>query len=107
MPASNVTYGTNTVIVSNTGVYEINYMILLSVSLGATITVSMRNNGTNIAATAISNTLALGTSTLYTASTILSLNAGDALDLAVSALLALSVSLGSGLTVEFTVKRLN
>ena len=108
MPASNVTYTTaNSVTVGQTGVYEINYLLTASVSLATTLTVAVRANGTNIPATEIIRGLSVGTVTTFTASSIVSLNSGDILDLAVSALLALSVSLGSGLTAELTVKKLN
>lgn len=108
MPSLNVTYGTvNTLTLGQTGNYEINFLLTVSVTLATTLTVAVRQNGVNLPSTIIIRALSVGTATQYGGSVIAALNAGDVLDLAASALLALSISLGSGVTAELTAKKLN
>ena len=78
-----------------------------SASLGAAVTVAVRRNGTNIPSTVLTRTLAIGTETIYQGNTIVTLTAGDIIDLAISALLALSVTLGGGTNATLSVKKLN
>ena len=49
---------------------------------------AVRSNGTNIPSTVISRALSVGTNSIYSGSTIVTLAAGTTLDMAVSALLA-------------------
>ncbi|MDE6469431.1 MAG: hypothetical protein K2L19_00225 [Eubacterium sp.] len=108
MPADSVTYApANSITVTEAGVYEINYFSTLSAALGTTVTLAVRQNGTNIPSTAISRLLSVGVSSLYSGSTIVTLNAGDVIDMALSALLAVGVTLGSGVSATLTVKKLN
>ena len=67
----------------------------------------IRNNGTNIASTVISRVLSVGVGSIYSGSTIVTLAAGDVIDMAVSALLAVGVTLGSGVNATLSVKKLN
>ena len=107
MPLSNVTYNANSITVSTAGVYEINYSSALSAALGTTVTLAVRRNGTNIPSTAISRPLSAGVGSLYSGSTIVNLSAGDVIDMALSALLAVGITLGSGVSAALTVKKLN
>lgn len=108
MPNLNTTYTpTNSITVSQAGNYEINYFSNLSVALGTTLTMAIRVNGTNIASTVISRVLSVGVSSIYSGSTIVTLAAGDVIDMALSALLAVGVTLGSGVNATLSVKKLN
>lgn len=108
MPNFNVTYTpTNSITITQNGIYEINYYSNLSVALGTTITLAVRVNGANIPSTTISRSLSVGTSSIYNGSTIVSLNAGNVIDMAISALLAVGVTLNSGLNAFLTLKKLN
>lgn len=107
MPTQNVTYANNRLTVAQAGVYEINYSLNASATLGVAVSVAVRNNGVNIPSTLISRTLAAGVGTIYQGSTIVTLAAGSVLDLAIGALLAVSVTLGSGVNATLTVKKLN
>lgn len=108
MPNLNVTYTpTNSITVQQAGVYEINYFSNVSVAVGTTLTLAIRVNGTNIPSTVLSRTLSVGVSSIYSGSTIINLAAGDVIDMTLSALLAVGVTLGSGVNATLTVKKLN
>ena len=88
MPNLNTTYTpANSITVAQAGTYEINYFSNISAAVGTTVTQAVRINGTNIPSTIISRVLAVGVGSTYTGSTIVTLAAGDVLDMAVSALL--------------------
>jgi len=107
MPNKNVTYGTNTITLSETGVYEINYYANITAAVATIVTMAVRNNGTNIESTVISRALSVGVSSVYSGSTIVNLSSGSVLDLSLSALLAVGVTLGTGVGASLTVKRIN
>ena len=108
MPNLNTTYTTdNSITITNSGVYEINYFLNVSVTVGTTLTMAVRNNGTNIPSTVISRLLSVGTSSVYSGSTIVNLPAGSVIDMAISALVAVGVNLSNGVNATLTVKRLN
>ena len=108
MPASNVDPSpVNSLQIQESGVYEINYMFNASASVGASVTLSVRRNGTIIPSTEEQHLLAVATESIYSGSVIENLSAGDLLDMAVSALAALTLSLSTGVTVTLSVKRLD
>lgn len=108
MPNLNTTYTpTNSITVAQAGTYEINYYSNVSAALGTTVTLAVRNNGTNIPSTVVSRVLAVGVGSLYNGSVIVTLAAGDVIDMAISALLAVGVTLGTGVNTTLTVKKLN
>lgn len=108
MPNQNITYPTaNSITVAQAGTYEINFFSNISVALGTTVTVAVRSNGTNIPSSVISRTLSVGTSSIYSGSVIATLAAGSVIDMAMSALLSVGVTLGSGVNSTLTVKKLN
>ena len=108
MPSLNVTNTTtNSVVVTQAGTYEINYFVNLSAALSTTVTMAVRANGTNIPSTVISRALSVGTNSIYSGSTIVTLAAGTTLDMAVSALLAVGLNLGNGVNASLSVKKLN
>ena len=108
MAAENVTYTpANSITVGETGVYEINYSSNLSAAVGTTVTMAVRQNGTNIPSTEISRLLSVGVATPYSGSTIVNLTAGDVIDMALSALLAVGVTLGDGVNATLTIKKID
>ena len=108
MPLKNVTNTpVNSLTVGATGVYEINYFSNVSAALGTTVTMSVRRNGTAIPQATISRVLSVGVSSLYSGSIIIALTAGDVIDMALSALLAVGITLGSGVNTTLTVKQIN
>ena len=107
MPNLNTTYGTNSITISQAGTYEINFYTNVYVTVGTTLTLAVRNNGTNIHATVVSRTLSVGTSSIYSGSVIVNLGANSVIDMAVSALVSVGLTLGSGTNASLTVKRLS
>ncbi len=108
MPADNVTYTpANSITVTEAGTYEINYFSTVSVALGTTLTLAVRRNASNIPNATISRLLAAGVGSLYSGSVIIDLNAGDVIDIVLSALVAVGVTLGSGVNASLTLKKLN
>ena len=49
----------------------------------------------------------MGTSSIYSGSTIVTLAAGSVIDMALSALLAVGVTLGSGVNATLSVKKID
>ena len=108
MPNLNATYTpTNSITVTEAGNYEINYFSNVSVAVGTTVTQAVRINSANIPSTVISRVLAVGVGSIYSGSVIVTLAAGDVIDMVLSALLAVGVTLGSGVNASLTVKKIN
>lgn len=108
MPPSEVEYTpTNGITVTKDGNYEINYFTSLSVAVGATVTIAVRLNGTNIPGATISRTLSVGVGSQVNGSIMISLPAGSVIDMAISALVAVGVTLGTGVNASLTVKKLD
>ena len=108
MPNLNTTYTpTNSITVTQAGTYEINYFSNISAALATTVTQAVRINGTNIPSTIISRALQVGVGSTYAGSSIVTLAAGDVIDMAISALLAVGITLGTGVNATLSVKKLN
>ena len=108
MPNLNTNYtSSNAITVTQSGVYEINFYTNLSAALGTTLTLAIRANGTNIPSTVISRALSVGTSSVYSGSVLVQLDANTIIDMAISALIAVGVTLGSGTTASITVKKIS
>lgn len=108
MPSLDVTYTpANSITIITPGTYEINYGTTMSAALGTTVTSSVRINGTNIPSATVSRALSVGVNSLFSGSTIVTLAAGDVIDMAISALLAVGITLGSGASAVLTVKKIN
>lgn len=98
----------NSITITQSGDYLINYVLLnITLTLAVTFTFSMRRNGINITSTTSTRTLSLGAATSFTGSTIVTLSAGDVIDMAISSLLAVSVTIPAGLNASFTVTKLS
>ena len=98
---------TASITVAQAGTYEINYYSNVSLAVATTLTFAVRNNGTNIPATVISRALSTNVGSIYSGSVIVTLPAGAVIDMAVSALLAVGVTLGTGVNATLSVKKLN
>ena len=107
MPNLAVNYSPNSLVITQSGNYEINFYLNLTATVATTITTAVRINGTNIPATVISRALSVATSSIYNGSVIVALTAGNTIDMAISALLAVGVTLGTGTNAVLTVKRLS
>ena len=108
MPNLNTTYTpANSITVAQAGTYEINYYTNVSAAVATTLTMAIRNNGTNKASTVVSRALSVGVASIYSGSTIVTLAVGDVIDMAVSALIAVGVTLGTGVNATLSVKKLN
>ena len=108
MPLKNMAYSpANSITAVTEGVYEINYYSNVSVALGTTVTLAVRRNGVAIPQATIARALSVGVGSLYNGSFLIELNAGDVIDIAVSALLAVGLTLGSGVNTTLTVKKID
>ena len=109
--------GNNTLVIQESGDYEINYNVLLNTSRAVTAAIAVRRNGTAIAATRGSQTLAVDSTTTISydgrlsASTIVTLDAGDVIDLALSVVNTLPAGLDAivngNANATLTVKKLD
>ena len=75
--------------------------------MATTVTMAVRVNGTNIPSAIIARGLSAGVSSIYSVSTIVTLAPGDVIDIAISALLSVGLTLGNGVNASLSVKRLN
>lgn len=108
MPEAGVTYTpANSVTVTDAGTYEISYSATLTPVNASDVTLSVRQNNTDIPSTPITKNMSAGESSLFSGNTVVTLGAGDVLDLAVTSNTAGDVALGSGVNAMLTVKRLN
>jgi len=107
-PSINVSYDTeNTISVDQTGDYEVQYSLVASPSLPVTLTAALRLDGSDIPTTVMSRPLGANTSSELVGSAILSLHAGDELDMAISTNLGADITLGRGLNAYIILKRLD
>jgi hypothetical protein len=83
MPLENVSYSANTLTIAEAGVYEVAYNLGVEGSGSVDFNATVRANGTPITQTETFRNLLSSTPVTMTTSTILNLNAGDVLDLAV------------------------
>ncbi len=108
MPVKQATYTpTNSITITEDGVYDISYSTNVSAAIATTLTVAVRQNGVNIPEATISRALAVGVNSLFSGEVIVTLVAGAVIDMAVSALLAVGVTLGSGVNATLTLKKLD
>lgn len=107
MPSSNVTYGTNSITVTNGGDYEINYGISGSVETTSDLTLSVGRNGTAIPAGVRSKTFTAGQTDLLMGSFIVTLSAGDVLTLLLASAQDITFTPGANVNSYLTVKQLN
>lgn len=103
----NTTYTDNSITINQNGIYEINYFMNVSVEVATLLTLAVRRNGVEIPSTIIRRLVEVDTGTVYSGSTIVELSQGDVIDMSLSALIALGITLGDGVNATLTVKKLN
>lgn len=108
MPSLNIDYNTqNAIVINQAGVYEINYFCNISTNVSRTVTVALRNNGTNINETVITRGLNDDYYYATTGSVILNLDANSTIDMAISLSSSATLTLGNNTSASITVKKLS
>ena len=109
MPNEGVSYGTaNNITIEEEGDYEINYFAEVSSSEQSPVTLSVRNNTTDVEPSPITKTLEASTVTEYNGSIIATLEAGATLNLAFESTGTPTLTLDANdLNASLTVKKLD
>ena len=108
MPGSGMTNTpANSVTVTEAGTYELSYNAILSPASNGQLTLSVRQNGTDIPSTPITRTTTPAGVDVFSGDAIVTLAANDVLDLAVTSIAAETVTMGNGVNAMLTVKRLD
>ncbi len=107
MPSSNVTYGTNSVTVTDGGVYRLTYGVRGSVAADTTMTVAVGQNGTDIPSTSLTHTLTAGTIDGFDGTSIVSLSSGDVLTLLASGGTTTTFTPADGVNTYLVVEKLD
>ena len=107
MPSSNVTYGTNSVTVTDGGVYRLTYGVRGSVAADTTMTVAVGQNGTDIPSTVLTHTLTAGTIDGFDGTSIVSLSSGDVLTLLASGGTTTTFTPADGVNTYLVVEKLD
>ena len=107
MPGLNVDYTTtDSVIVNETGVYEINYYCNLTTSVATTVTLAIQKNGTSLFENVLKS--ALNNDFTFNGSVIESLDANSVIDMFLSTSSSIvTIELRDGLNSSLTLKKLN
>ena len=113
MPALNETYpAANLLAVANAGTYAITYLLTLTAlsappaAKAAAVAFAVRKNGAVIDSATQSLLLAIGVQNTYSGTAIVTLDAGDTLDMALCSPLAVGISLGEGTNAALTAIQL-
>lgn len=107
MPSLNVTYSNNSIIIGESGVYELNYQCNLAPSTSSTITLTLRNGGNVISQTTIISELNDNYDSLISGNCLLELTSGSAIDMAISTSDSSNIILASGVNSYIIVKKIN
>lgn len=107
MALSNVTYGTNSITVSEGGDYEINYGLNGNVTPGATLTLSVYVNGAPTPSATVTEDFNTGTTSSLDGSTIVTLGAADVLTLVLTSDTATTLTPTANVNSYLTVKKLD
>lgn len=109
MTNENITTNTNTITITQSGVYELIYFLRGTADTTDTVVLSVRDNGVNVAGTEISKSLDQTNETDYYGDVITSLDAGATLTLSLQGTgTASTVTLtNAGVNASLSVKRLD
>ena len=108
MPALNESYvPANSITVAMAGSYQISFVIKAAASLAATVTAAPRLNGVYIPSLTVTSSLSAGTPSVFSASAIITLAAGDVIDLAVSSPSTVSLVFGTDVSASLNVSKVN
>ena len=105
LPPSNVTVGTNSLTVANTGTYEVTYGIRGSVTPDATVTLAVTQNGTNIPQRVITSDFTVDNQELASV-TLANLTAGDVLTLVATSSIDTTFTPNDNVNTYLIVKQL-
>jgi hypothetical protein len=106
--SSNVTLSTNSITITNAGIYEVEYYLQGSVTLALGLAVGVQKNGGTVTTLSQTQAVAVGVQTIFQQRSIISLVVGDVLTLGVSASLAATLNTSSGsVNAYLSVKKLN
>jgi hypothetical protein len=102
-PANNVTHvpGTTTIVISNTGQYEVNYQVSITAGIGSALAIAV--NGVVDASTVVNTLVATG---IVSGKAIITLNAGDVITLRNNSLVALTLGLAPAVSGQLTIRAL-
>ncbi len=105
MPNNNVQYTpANSITINEAGDYEINYSTNVTSTNSATISLAVRENGTEIDSTTQTNTFSDGENNIYSGSVIRTLQAGDVIDMTLT---STEAATGSANNATLSVKLLD
>ena len=109
MPSSNVTYGANSINITESGDYEVNYSLAGTIAGNpSTVTLSVAENGAAIPSATISRALSsTGTNDIINGSAIVTLSAGDVLTLLASSSNVATFTPSTNVNSYLTVKRID
>ncbi len=110
LPNLNVIEGeeNNNIVVVEGGIYEINYFVKASCDKQTTLILIVANNNVNIPSTVIYKQVNPNEENIFSASTIVNLDANDALDLQISSTEDdTTISLGNGMNANLIVKKID
>lgn len=108
MASQEVSILPSTITIELAGDYEINYVLINnSSSVTTELTVVVRRGGVIIPEMSLTRAIAANFGSLFFASTIVSLNAGDIIDMAILSPVSGNITLGLGLNASLSVKKLN
>lgn len=105
MPLQNLTYGTDSVTIAETGDYELNYRLAGNATPSSLVTLQVANNGTAIPSTQLTD-LVEDTGIMY-GTAIVTLATGDVLTLQLSATPSTTIVPSTNVNRALTVKKLN
>ena len=107
-PSENITYApANSITINSTGIYEISYFLNSTASVGVLTEFAVRNSTVAIPETVVTTTLSLGAGFIYSGSTIVNLTVGDVLDMVVSSLVGITLTLADGMNANLIVTKLD
>lgn len=107
MPLSNVTYGTNSITVTESGNYEINYGLIGNVTPAATLTLSVNTDGAPTPSATVTEDFNTGTTSALDGSAIVALTAGNVLTLVLTPSATTTLTPSENLNRYLTVKKLD
>lgn len=108
MPLNNIKpTHSNGLMVKRAGTYEINYNLIGSISVAVALSLAIRVNGVDIPSAEINRLVAVNTESIFHGSVIVDLEAGAVVDMAIFALVAATVTLGTGVNATLTLKQLS
>lgn len=106
LPSLDITYGTNSINLNSSGIYEINYQCNLSVSAGSVVTLVLRNNGTEISESTIIRRINDDYNYIFSGNVILQITGNSIIDMAITTSNTTNVTFADGANSAITVKKI-